>query len=246
MYYYLRRILGIFMILSLMLGVGASLAACGDDDDATAAPAAFTNPTTGEKCAAWVNTPHEVDDSGLRAYDFPIPTDQPVRSPGMSIGDYLMLHALFDYGMGHHGYYYSEPYYRNYISPAYARYPGYTAYGYGHMPMPRYSNNTIYRTTVINHVDTKYATQEKAAERDPKLSTYKTANGKTYTGTTVPRKAFSGTNVPAKKIGLAGDAPIGKTTTPKTSNGKSSTSSSGNGKSSTSSGSLSRSGGRRK
>lgn len=123
----------------------------------------------------------------------------------MSDGDYLLLGALFGYGMGHSDHYYSEPYYNRYIHPAYLRYPGYVAYGYGHVPLGRYGTYGGYRTTVINHVNVTYAAQESAAHRDPKLSTY-VGGGKTYTGTTVPHSSFSGTNLTPRAP--AGDGPV--------------------------------------
>ena len=186
--------------------VAPAVAACADDD-ATAAPAAFVSPVDGKTYCAWVNITHECDNSGYPPAPFPMPTDQPTHQPGMSDADFLLLGALFWYGLGHHSYYYSEPYYNHFIGPAYTRYPGYRSYGYGHAPLARYSSVKVYNTTVINHVDRTYARQEATAVKDPKLSTYKTANGKTYTGTTVPKTAFKGTNVVPRSA--AGDAPRG-------------------------------------
>lgn len=190
------------LILTLyLLGVTSpALAACGGDE-ATVAPAAFTTPT-GQQCAAWVNNPHETDGSGLRPCDFPIPTSQPVQTPGMSNVDYALLGALFGYGLGHHSYYYSDGYYNRHIGPAWSRYPG-TYYGYGHQPVTRISNVNVYHTT-INNVSTRYAAQEKTYESNPKTGGYKSSDGKSYTGSSVPAKSFANTNAPAKSGGNAG------------------------------------------
>lgn len=189
------------LILTLcLLGVTSpALAACGSDE--TVAPAVFTTPT-GQQCAAWVNNPHETDGSGLRPCDFPIPTTQPVRQPGMSDADYFLLGALFSYGLGHHDYYYSDSYYNSRIGPAWSRYPG-TYYGYGHQPVTRINNVNVYNTT-INNVNTKYAAQEKTYAANPKTGGYTGSSGKSYTGTSVPAKAFANTNAPAKSGGNAG------------------------------------------
>lgn len=208
------------ILLLLALFLIAPMACSSSDDDATAAPTAFTSPVDGKTYCPWVNTPHEVDDgcgnpvTRYPAAPFPIPTDQPIREPGMSGTDYALLGALFGYGLGHHSYFYSEPYYYRHIGPAYTRYPGYVAYGYGHRPLTRYSSVNVYHTTVINHVDSRYAAQEKTFAADPKTGAYKTANGKTYTGATAPKTAFAGTNVTPR--GPAGDATTNKATTPST------------------------------
>jgi hypothetical protein len=140
----------------------------------------------------------------------------------MSDADFLLLGGLFGWGMGHHDFIYSQPYYDNYIHPAYVRYPGYVAYGYRHQPVPAYSNVNVYKTTVINYADTKHATEEKTAVKDPKFNGYKTANGKTISADKVPAKAFSGTNVTPRAKTSLGDAPSGKSnTTPRTSSGTS-------------------------
>lgn len=210
MSYALRhRLWGFIAILALVLGTGASLAACGDDD-ATAAPAAFVMPS-GQQCYAWMNNPHETDGYGP-ACPFAMPQSQPVRQPGMSDMDWAILGGLFGYYMGHHSYYNRPWYYDNFIGPAWTLHPvgNYLAYP-GH-PVTRITNVTIYNG-VTRDIDTRNATFEKKYSADPKYSTYKTANGKTYTGKTVPSKAFSGTNVPVKKSPL-GNAGYGNTNSP--------------------------------
>ena len=208
------------LLLSLVAFV--SISACASDDD-TASPAAFTSPVDGKQYCAWVNSSHECDQSAYPAMPFAIPQDQPVQTAGMSNTDYLLLGGLFGYAMGHHSYYYSPFYYDNYIHPAYVRYPGYVSYGYGHVPTQRITNVNVYKTTVINHADTKYASQEKSYAANPKYGTYKTANGKSVSATKLPNKPFSNSNVPVNRK-PAGDAPYSK---PSSSSGKSSSRSSG-------------------
>src|SRR6478672_150692 len=117
------------LVLALtILTLSSPLAACGDDEQV--APAAFTSPVDGHQYCAWVNNPHECDGSGYAPMPFAMPTTQPVRQPGMSDTDFLLLGGLFGYGLGHHSYYYSDSYYYNRIGPAWDRYPG-TYYGYG-------------------------------------------------------------------------------------------------------------------
>lgn len=236
---YLRALLLILFMVALIApsACGSTNAASLPDDDQTSAPTAFVSNVDGRTYCAWVNTPHEVDQgcgnpvTRYPAAPFPIPTDQPVREPGMSDGDYLLLGALFGYGLGHHSYFYSDRYYHSYIGPAYSRYPGYVSYGYGRRPLVRYSSVNVYHNTVIQHVDTKYAAQEKTFAADPKTGGYKTAGGKSYTGATAPRSAFSGTNVqtPGKRLG---DAPTqsAKPPTPATQAPKPSNTSPGVGK----------------
>jgi hypothetical protein len=193
----------LLLALAVVLALGP-LAACDETDDATARPAAITTPT-GQVCQPWVNNPHEVDDTGIRACDYPIPQDKPTHDPGMSATDFALLMLLFNNGMGHSDFYFGPAYYPRYIEPAWNRYPG-SYYGYGHRPVTRVTNYT----TVINHVTTANAADIKRDKADPKYSTYKTAGGKTYNGNTVPKTAFKSTNVPV--TGPAGDAPTGKTT----------------------------------
>jgi uncharacterized membrane protein YgcG len=191
------------------------MAGCDETDDATARPAAVTTPT-GQVCQPWVNNPHEVDDTGIRACDYPIPQDKPTHSEGMSATDFALLMLLFNNGMGHSDFYFGPSYYRGYIEPAWNRYPG-SYYGYGRQPVTRVTNYT----TVINHVTTANAVDIKRDKADPKYSTYKTAGGKTYNGTNVPRTAFRSTNVPVNSP--AGDAPTGKPTTGRSTTQKPST-----------------------
>lgn len=201
-----HRLLAALLGVALLLGFGSALTACGsDDDDATAAPTAYITPS-GQPCQPWMNNPHETDGSGIRPCDFAMPMTQPVRQPGMSDADYLLLGGLFGYYMGHHSYYNRPWYYDNYIGPAWTRYPG-TYYSYRGRPVTRITTVNNY-TTIVHNVDTKYASQERSYSSNPKYSGYKTANGKAYTGTTVPKKAFSGTNVPVNKAPL-GNAPLG-------------------------------------
>jgi hypothetical protein len=213
------RLKALLLALIAVAVIAPSAAACDSatNDDQTIAPTAFTNPTTGEKCAPWVNNPHETDGSGLRACDFAMPTTQPVRQTGMSDADWFALGAMFRFGLGHSDYYYSDGYYYRHIGPAWSRYPG-TYYGYGHAPVTRITTVNNYHTTVVQPTNTKYAAQEKAAAANPKTGGYKTASGKTYTGATAPKSAFKGTNVTPGSA--AGDAPTSKpgTTTPKTKN----------------------------
>lgn len=241
-------------LLTVLVGVALlapTVAACSvADDDATARPAAFVSDVDHKTYCPWVNTPHEVDDgcgspaTRWPAAPFPIPTDEPHREPGMSDGDFLLLGALFGYGLGHHGYYYSPSYWDRSIGPAYIRYPGQVSYGYGHRPMVHIDNSQTYNTTIVQRVDTKYAEQETKAAADPKTGAYKTAGGKPYTGATVPKSSFSGTNVTPR--GPAGDAPTSKAgtspTTPKT-NSTTSPTTSGGGKGGYSPPSSGRSGG---
>lgn len=191
-------------LLSLMiLGVTApALAACDSDAQETVAPSAFTSPVDGHQYCAWINNPHECDGSGNAPMPFAMPTSQPTMQPGMSNSDYLLLGALFGYGLGHHSYYYSDDYYNRRIGPAWSHYPG-SYYGYGRQPVTRITSVNNYHTTVINNVNTKYATQEKSYAANPATGGYKSSTGKTYTGATVPPKAFSGTNAPTKAGGNA-------------------------------------------
>ena len=204
---------------ALLLTLTAALLAltgCASDvnqagDDLSVRPAAVQTPTG--PCQPWVNNPHETEidgNTGIRPCDFPIPADRPVQQPGMSATDFALLMLMFNYGLGHHDYYYGPGYYNHYIGPAWNRYPG-SYYGYGHRPVTRVVDARSYNTTVINHVNTTYAADEKKAAADPKYSTYKTASGKTYTGTTVPKTAFKGSNVPV--TGPAGSARTSNTGT---------------------------------
>jgi hypothetical protein len=199
-------------LLSLMiLGVTApALAACDSDAQETVAPSAFTSPVDGHQYCAWVNNPHECDGSGNAPMPFAMPTSQPTMQPGMSNSDYLLLGALFGYGLGHHSYYYSDDYYNRRIGPAWSHYPG-SYYGYGRQPVTRITNVNNYHTTVINNVNTKYATQEKSYAANPATGGYKGSSGKTYTGATVPPKAFSGTNAPTRAGGNATTSTSGST-----------------------------------
>lgn len=202
----------VFALLTAIIGT-LGLAGCGGDDDlGTASPAAFVSPVDGKTYCAWVNNPHEDTAclaSGIPAAPFPIPTTQPVQTPGMSSTDFMLLGGLFGYGLGHHSYYYSPSYYDRYIGPAWSRYPGSYA-GYGGRPVTRISSGNTYNTTIVN-VNNRYATQERTAE---KTATYRTAGGKTYTGSQVPAKAFSGTNAPVK---AGGNAPaVGSSSKPST------------------------------
>jgi hypothetical protein len=191
-------------LLSLMIFsvTAPALAACSNDQPETVAPAAFTSPVDGHQYCAWVNNPHECDGSGNAPMPFAMPTSQPTMQPGMSNSDYLLLGALFGYGLGHHSYYYSDDYYNRRIGPAWSRYPG-SYYGYGRQPVTRITSVNNYHTTVINNVNTKYAAQEKSYAANPTTGGYKGSNGKNYTGATVPPKAFSGTNAPTKAGGNA-------------------------------------------
>jgi hypothetical protein len=205
-----KRLWAFLVALSLAIGAGAILAACGrDDDDYTAAPAAFAMPN-GEQCYGWMNNPHETDNFGP-ACPFAMPQSQPVRQPGMSDMDWAILGGLFGYYMGHHSYYNRPWYYDNYIGPAWTRYPAGNYLAYPGHPVTRITNVTVYNG-VTRDIDTRNAVFEKKYSADPKYSTYKTANGKTYNGKTVPSKAFSGTNVPVKKSPL-GNAGYGTSNT---------------------------------
>jgi len=195
-----HRIVASIAGLAILFGLGGLLTAC-DSDDATATPTAFTSPVDGKQYCAWMNNPHECDSSGLPAAPFAMPQSQPVQQPGMSNVDYALLGGLFGYYMGHHSYYNRPWYYDNYIGPAWTRYPSGNFYAYPGRTVTRITTVNNY-TTIVHNVDTKYAAQEKSFSSNPKYSTYKTANGKTYTGTTVPKKAFSGTNVPVNKAPL--------------------------------------------
>lgn len=197
----LQRIIASLIGVAMLLGLGGTLAACGSDDDATAAPAAFTSPVDGKQYCAWMNNPHECDQSGYPAAPFAMPQSQPVQQPGMSNMDYALLGGLFGYYMGHHSYYNRPWYYNNYIGPAWTRYPTGNYYAYPGHSVTRITTVNNY-TTIVHNVDIKYASQEKSFSANPKYSTYKTANGKTYTGTSVPKKAFSGTNAPVNKTPL--------------------------------------------
>ncbi len=222
----MNRALGILLALFIALG----LVACDSDDDAaTARPTAYTTPS-GQQCMPWVSDPGEADGSGYRACDYPIPAERPVQTPGMSNADYLLLGGLFGYAMGHHSFFYSPYYYDHYIGPAYTRYPGRVSYGYGHTTVIHYTTVNNYNNTAVKTANTKYAADEKKYEKDPKYSTYKTANGRTYTGATLPTKKFSGTNVPKQNTsGPLGDAPKAKTPNTPKSNSHSSTSHSSGG-----------------
>jgi hypothetical protein len=224
-------------LLSLMIFsvTTPALAACSNDQPVqeSITPTAYIDPTTGQPCAPWVNNPNEPRILGMSepACRLPIPTDPPVRDPGMSNADWLLLGGLFGFGMGHHNLYWGPNYYDRAIGPAWNRYPG-SYRGYGGRPIVHIDNRT-YNNTIIKNVNVKYATQEKTAERDPKLSGYKGSNGKTYTGATVPPKAFSGTNAPTKAGGNA------STTSGSTSKGGYSPSSPSSGRSSSGSSSYS-------
>lgn len=207
-----HRFWALIVALSLAIGTGASLAACGNDDDYTAAPMAFTSPVDGKQYCAWMNNPHECDQSGMPAAPFAMPQSQPVQQPGMSNMDYALLGGLFGYYMGHHSYYNRPWYYDNYIGPAWTRYPSGNYMAYPGHPVTRITNVTIYNKTTRD-IDTKNASFEKKYQADPKYSTYKTANGKTYNGTSVPSKAFKGTNVPVQKSPL-GNAGYGNSNSP--------------------------------
>lgn len=202
-----QRLLAALLGVAVLLGLGSSMAACGSDDDATATPTAFTSPVDGKQYCAWMNNPHECDQSGYPAAPFAMPQSQPVQQPGMSNIDYVLLGGLFGYYMGHHSYYNRPWYYNNYIGPAWTRYPTGNYYAYPGRSVTRITTVNNY-TTIVHSVDTKYAAQEKSYSSNPKYSTYKTANGKTYTGTSVPKKSFSGTNVPVNK-GPLGNTPMG-------------------------------------
>jgi hypothetical protein len=219
MWRYLRNLT--LALLTLLL-VAGPLAACGEPereaDDLSARPAAVTTPT-GQVCQPWVNNPHEVDDTGIRACDYPIPRDRPVQHDGMSAGDFALLMLLFNNGLGHSDFYYGPGYYGRYIEPAWNRYPG-TYRDYGGGSVTRVDNRT-YNTT-ITHVNGTYAADEKRLHADPKYSTYKTSGGKTYTGNTVPKTAFRSTNVPVTSP--AGDGGTSRSRSTSTSGGKSTTS----------------------
>lgn len=195
----------ILALLAALLGT-LTLVGCGDDGNpGTVSPSAFVSPVDGKTYCAWVNNPHEDTSclaSGILAAPFPIPTSQPVRAPGMSDADWMLLGGLFGYGLGHHSYYFSPDYYDHYIGPAWSRYPGsYT--GYGGRPVTRISSGNVYNTTIVNNVNGRYAARERVAE---KTATYRTATGKIYTGSQVPAKLFSGDNAPVK---AGGSAPVG-------------------------------------
>lgn len=193
------------MVLMVLAVAVPGVAACGNDYDDTGyvRPAPVVNPTTGERCTAWVNNPHEADGSGLRACDYPIPQTPPVRSPGMSDADFAMLGFLFGYGAGHSDFFFRPSYYDTYIGPAWSRYPG-TYYGYGHVPVQRVGNVTVYNTTVVHNYDTRNATRITTARSDPRFSGYTdTRTGKSYTGRTVPQRAFGGSNIPGRSGGNA-------------------------------------------
>lgn len=210
------------LIAMLLAGIGAT--ACGSDGSDSVAPAAFVNPATGQTECRWVNTPHECDGTGLAPTAYPIPIALPVQQPGMSATDFLILSALFQDGLRYHSFYYRPGYYDDFIRPAYSRYPGYVAYGYGHQPLTRINNVNVYKTTIINPVDTRYASQERAAQS---RATYTSPSGKTYTGSTVPTKLFSGGNVPTKAGGSAGSSTSSSTTSGSGKSGYTGSSSSG-------------------
>jgi len=222
-----------------ILTLSSPLAACGDDEQV--APAAFTSPVDGHQYCAWVNNPHECDGSGYAPMPFAMPTTQPVRQPGMSDTDFLLLGGLFGYGLGHHSYYYSDSYYYNRIGPAWDRYPG-TYYGYGRAPVTRITTVNNYHTTVVAPVNTRYAAQEKTYAASPKTGGYTSTTGKTYTGNSVPAKAFANTNAPVKAGGSASTVGGSRSTG---SGGRYSPSSGKGGYSPSSGGSRSSGGGRR-
>jgi len=181
-----RRVAGV--VLTLL--VAMILAACGSsyDDVGYVRPAPVVNPTTGERCTAWVNNPHEADGTGLRACDYPIPQSTPVQQPGMSATDFALLMFMYNYGAGHSSFFFAPSYYDNYIGPAWSRYPG-TYYGYGRQPVTRVTNYT----TVVHNYDTSNASTITKNAANPKYSGYTdTKTGKSYTGKTVPTKSFSG------------------------------------------------------
>lgn len=222
-----RRTAGaVFMLLVALL-----LAACGNDYDNAGyvRPAPVVNPTTGERCTAWVNNPHEADDTGLRACDYPIPQTPPVYQPGMSPADWALLGYMFHYGAGHSDFFFDPygNYYNRYIGPAWSRYPG-TYYGYGHAPVQRVGDVNVYKTTVVHNYDTRNASTITTSRSDPKYSGYTdTKTGKSYTGKNVPTKSFSGGPATYKSGGNAtvSGSPGTKNTPP--SSGRSSWSNSG-------------------
>jgi hypothetical protein len=220
---WLRASLLALTLLGLMAPAACAGAVNQAGDDLTVRPAAVTMPN-GQVCTPWMNNPHEAElynPGGPRACDYPIPTDRPVQQPGMSPLEFAGLMYLFNVGMGHHDFYYGGGYYNSYIGPAWNRWPG-SYYGYGHAPITRVVDARTYNTTIIHNVDTKYAADEKRASSDPKYSTYKTASGKTYTGSNVPKASFKSSNVPVS--GPAGDAPT-RSTKPQTGSSNSGTSS---------------------
>lgn len=186
-----------FLSLLSILVLVAPLAACSSDDDAaTATPLkAFVSPVDGKTYCAWVENPHECPGPpGPPAAPFAMPQDEPRHDPGMSMTDFLLLNALFSYHTTYAPFYGSPGYYNHYIGPAWTGYPGTYYSGPGRTTI-RTTNVNVY-TSNTSKFDTKYASQEKVAQKN---AAYKTANGKTYKGTEVPRSAFSGTNVPTNQ-----------------------------------------------
>lgn len=159
--------------LLLALAVAAPIVACGSDDD-TATPAAFQS--NGTTYCAWVNTPHECDNSGLPVAPAAMPMVQPVQTDP----NYHLLEDLFIYHMMYHAFFSSPMYYDSYIGPAWSRYPHQT------------NIVQINKTTYIHQsgtFDRTYKSQESGLASGAK---YKTPSGKTYNGKTVPAKSFSG------------------------------------------------------
>jgi uncharacterized membrane protein YgcG len=191
-----KRALMFLLMLGMLLGSAGALASCSSDDDAaTATPLkAFVSPVDGKTYCAWVENPHECPGPpGPPAAPFAMPQDEPRHDPGMSNMDFLLMMALFDYHTTYSPYYGGIGYYNHYVSPAWTRYPGTYYSGPGRTTI--HTTNVSVYTSSASKFDTKYATQERAGQKN---AVYKTANGKTYKGTEVPRSAFKGTNVPAQ------------------------------------------------
>jgi hypothetical protein len=182
----------ILSLMGVLLLASPALACSSADDDATATPLkAFVSPVDGKTYCAWVENPHECPGPpGPPAAPFAMPQDEPHHDPGMSNTDFLLMMALFNYHTAYSPFYGSPGYYNHYIGPAWTGYPGTYYSGPGRTTI-RTTNVNVY-TTNTSRFDTKYAAQEKTAQKN---ATYKTANGKVYKGTEVPRSAFSGTNV---------------------------------------------------
>jgi hypothetical protein len=233
-----------FLSLLSVLVLAAPLAACSSDDDAaTATPLkAFVSPVDGKTYCAWVENSYECPGPpGPPAAPFAMPQDEPRHDPGMSMTDFLLLNALFSYHTTYAPFYGSPGYYNHYIGPAWTGYPGTYYSGPGRTTI-RTTNVNVY-TSNTNKFDTKYASQEKVAQKN---ATYKTANGKTYKGTEVPRSAFSGTNVPTNQTSTTGGSKSSTSGVKQGSNspsGKSSYSGGSSSKSGSSSSSSSRSSG---
>jgi hypothetical protein len=199
---YLRNLILTLLTVALLAG---PLAACdGSNDDATARPPAVKSPVNGQLYCPWVENSHECDDSPYEPAAFAMPTDRPVRDPGMSTEDFLLLMLLFD----HHttygpSYYDRSDYYRGRIGPAWRRYPGrYNAYPGGRLTVQHITVNNY--TGDASKFESKYAPDIKAHAKD---AHFVTASGKPYKGTQVPVKAFSGgtTVPPEKKAANTGD-----------------------------------------